>query len=316
MSLGAMRAMLVSAGFGTRLAPLTELLPKPAVPVANRPVVWFALDHLRRCGLREFVLNTHHLAAALEREVRAAAPPDVALTFVHEPEILGTGGGVHNAWASLPKREHETFLIMNGKYVFAPDIAAALALHERTGALATMIVKRVTPGDPLGAIGISDDGTVISVPGYAGIAPRHPALYTGISLLDARALALLPERGCLIREGYARWLERGERIMAYVEDAPFRDVGMSLRHYLEANLALASGRERWPGIEPDAGGVLCASDARVGEGVQLRESVIGAGAQGGAGVELERCVVWPGAHATESRRDSILLPDGRVVTPA
>ena len=307
--------MLVTAGFGTRLAPLTDLLPKPAVPVANRPAAWFALDHLRRSGLREFVLNTHHLAAELERELRAAAPPDVTLAFVHEPEILGTGGGVHNAWSSLPKREHETFLVMNGKYVFAPDIAAALALHERSGAFATMIVKRVTPGDPLGAIGVAEDGAVISVPGYAGTERRQPALYTGVSLFDARVLASLPERGCLIREGYARWLERGERIMAYVEAALFRDVGMSLGHYHEANLALASGRERWPGIEPDERGVLCASDVRVGERVQLRESVVGAGARIDDGIELERCVVWPGAHVSESRRAAILLPDGRVITP-
>jgi NDP-sugar pyrophosphorylase family protein len=131
-----------------------------------------------------------------------------------------------------------------------------------------------------------------------------------------RVLAALPERGCLIREGYVRWLERGERIMAYVDEAPFRDVGMSLRHYLDANLALASGRERWPGIEPDARGVLCASDARVGERAELQESVIGAGARIDDGVVLERCVVWPGRQVSESYHDAILLPDGRVITPS
>ena len=67
------RAMLVTAGFGTRLAPLTDLLPKPAVPVGNHPTAFYALDHLARAGIREVVLNTHHLARELEAEIRATA---------------------------------------------------------------------------------------------------------------------------------------------------------------------------------------------------------------------------------------------------
>src|SRR5262245_66517294 len=90
-------AMLITAGYGTRLSPLTDLLPKPAVPVANRPLAWFALDHLYRAGVRSLTLNTHHLAAELEREINAWAPPDLALRYVFEPEILGTGGGIRNA---------------------------------------------------------------------------------------------------------------------------------------------------------------------------------------------------------------------------
>jgi mannose-1-phosphate guanylyltransferase len=142
-----MRAMLVTAGFGTRLLPLTELLPKPAVPVCNRPIAWYALDHLRRSGVREFVANTHHLPNELERELGAVTPGDVQLRFVHEPEILGTGGGVRNAWRPI---DGETFLVMNGKYVFAPDIAGALRVHRDSGALATMILKPAVVGDPLG----------------------------------------------------------------------------------------------------------------------------------------------------------------------
>lgn len=303
--------MLITAGFGTRLSPLTDLLPKPAVPVANRPAAWFALDHLRRCGLRDFVLNTHHLAHELEAEVRAVAPPDVQLRFVHEPEILGTGGGLHNAWHE--PEPGETFVAMNGKYVFAPDIAGALALHRASGALATMIVQPTRPGDPLGAIALASDGTLQAVPGAerADVAPVQHALYTGVSLYDARVHAMLPERGCLIRDGFARWLARGERVMAFVDRGSFRDVGMSLAHYLEANLALATGRTSWPGIE--GSGVLCAASAELGSGATLRESVIGANAQIAPGAHLERCVVWPGARVETSLREAIVLLDGRVV---
>ncbi|MET0390420.1 MAG: sugar phosphate nucleotidyltransferase, partial [Polyangiales bacterium] len=122
MAVDDLRAMLITAGLGTRLSPLTDHLPKPAVPVANRPVAWFALDHVRRVGIRDFVLNTHHLARELQDTLTAVAPPDVQLRFVHEPQILGTGGGVRNAWQP---RGDEIFVVMNGKYVFAPDMAAA-----------------------------------------------------------------------------------------------------------------------------------------------------------------------------------------------
>ena len=83
--------MLVAAGLGTRLDPLTRELPKPALPVANRPVAWFACDHLARNGFHDLVVNTHHLAERLSEELTRACPDAVQLRFVHEPRILGTG---------------------------------------------------------------------------------------------------------------------------------------------------------------------------------------------------------------------------------
>jgi mannose-1-phosphate guanylyltransferase len=310
-----LRAMLVTAGFGTRLAPLTDLLPKPAVPLANRPTVWFALDHLRRLGLREFVLNTHHLARELEAEVRAVAAPDLRLSFVHEPEILGTGGGVRNAWQP---QAGETFLIMNGKLLFAPDIAAALRLHRESGAIATMIVSAVASGDPLGAIEYDRAGRVRRLLGQPAqiTSPLTAAMYTGVSLLDARAHRDLPERGCLIREAYRHWIDRGEQVMAFVDPGSFRDVGMSHWHYWEANMALLGGEVRWPGIAPDAEGALCASDVRLGDDARVRQSAVGSGAQIAPGVTVERCVIWPQARVERDLDSCVVLPDGRQLSIA
>jgi mannose-1-phosphate guanylyltransferase len=306
-----MRAMLVTAGFGTRLAPLTDLLPKAAVPVANRPVAAFAIDHLHRAGVRDFVLNTHHLPGELERAVRAAAPSDVRLSFVHEPVILGTGGGVRNAWQPV---DGETFIVMNGKLLFAPDIAGALRVHREAQAIATMIVKPVPAGDPLGAVEIDADGRVRRLLGRpdvpAGTA-LQPTLYTGVSLFEARAHRDLPDSGCLIRDAYRHWIERGERVMAFVDGASFRDVGMSLWHYWEANMALLNGSERWPGIEPNAAGVVGINAAQVGPEAQLRSSALGSGARIGSGVIVERSVIWPAASVDQDLQDAVVLPDGR-----
>jgi len=318
MQVADLRAMLITAGFGTRLSPLTDYLPKPAVPIANRPAAWFALDHLRRAGISDFVFNTHHLAAELERAMRQSAPADVQLRFVHEPQILGTGGGIKNAWQPAPRRD-ETFVVMSGKYVYAPDVAAALALHEASDVLATLIVKEVPPTDPIGVVRLDSAGLLAGIPGHAAVGKvdERCFMYTGLSLLSSRAHAELPDNGCLIRDGYARWLARGGRIAAYVDTASFRDVGMSLGHYHEANLAFATGRLHWPGIECASAQGLCNASARIEAGATLRECVVGARARIAAGVHLEGCVVWPDTDVTTSCSDAILLPNGRVtaVTP-
>jgi len=306
------RAMLVTAGFGTRLAPLTDLLPKPAVPVGNRPTAWYGLDVLARAGIRDVVLNTHHLARQLEQAVREHAPSTLELRFVHEAQILGTGGGVKNAWSPEPD---ETFVVMNGKLVFAPDLAAAAAVHAAHDAFATMIVKWVPEGDPTAVVQVDDELFVRSLPGCSVVpsVPVRRCMYTGVSLLSAAAWRELPDNGCLIRDGYARWIERGARVLAYVEPSEFRDVGMSHAHYLEANVALASGQVRWPGVEPVAGIGLCEASASVDPGAQLEHCAVGARAQVAPGSELTRCVVWAGASASGKHSDAVFLPDGRVV---
>jgi NDP-sugar pyrophosphorylase family protein len=101
--------------------------------------------------------------------------------------------------------------------------------------------------------------------------------------------------------------------MAYVETAPIRDVGMSLWHYWEANMALLTGRVHWPGIAPDAAGVLCAETAQIGAGAQLQQSALGRGARVASGVRIERSVLWPGAHVERDVRSAVVLPDGRLI---
>jgi NDP-sugar pyrophosphorylase family protein len=309
MQLSELRAMLVTAGFGTRLAPLTDRLPKPALPLANRPVAWFALDYLRRAGVRECVLNTHHLARELETEVRRHAPPEIALSFVHEPVILGTGGGIRNAWRP---RAGETFLVMNGKLLFTPDLAAALRVHLESRAIATMLLSPVAQGDPLGAVEIDPAGRVRRL---LGVGPStreslQPYLYASVCLLDARAHRDLPENGCLIRDAFRHWIDRGECVMGVVDHASFRDVGMSHWHYWESNMALATGRLAWPEITPNAQDVLQDPSAQLGSNARVVRSVLGAAARVDAGVMLEDCVVWPNTHVTRDHIRSVLLPDG------
>jgi NDP-sugar pyrophosphorylase family protein len=324
-----MRAMLLAAGFGTRLDPLTRELPKPALPVANRPIAWFACDHLARAGIREMVVNTHHLERALCEALELHAPPGVQLRFVHEAVILGTGGGVRNA---VQPEAGEDVLTMNAKLLFAPNVARALAVHRHSGAIATMVLRALPEGSRFTAVRVAGDwrvlgiGTVAGEPTPPGSAPY---MYTGVQILSARAFRDLPENGDIVRHSYAAWLARGEVVAAVIDDAPWLDVGVTLRHYLDANLALARGELSWPGIVPEPGGVFVAGSgagdtleprglppAKIGAGTQLALTAVGAGAEVADEARLTRVVVWPGARAQGVLEDAVVTTSGRVVQVA
>jgi mannose-1-phosphate guanylyltransferase len=304
--------MIVAAGFGTRLAPLSDELPKPAVPVANRPLAWFALDHLYRSGLRDFVVNTHHLAERLRAALEGLCPADAALDFVHEPSILGTGGGVRNAWRA-PR--DEPFVVMNGKLLFAPDLAAALATHRAHGALATLVLRPLGPGERFAAVEIDTEGRVRRIRGAPArdTAGLTPWVFTGLQILEPRAHADLPESGDVFDGAYQGWLERGEIIAAHVEHAPWRDLGVTVQHYWDANMALCDGREHWPGITPDAQHNLIHPSASVAADARITRCVIGPGCRVLAGSRIEDSVLWSGVEAQGELQRLVLTTEGRRV---
>jgi mannose-1-phosphate guanylyltransferase len=304
--------MLVAAGLGTRLDPLTRELPKPALPLANRPVAWFSLDHLARAGFTDVVVNTHHLAERLRTELGGVCPPGVQLRFTHEPRILGTGGGVRHAWQP---RADEDFMVVNAKLLFAPDLARALQVHRATGAIATMVLCPLPSGSTFATVEVDAEGAVRRIRGLPSASePGHVArMWSGVQVLSARAWQDLPLEGDMIEHAYLKWLARGEVVASVTDASPFFDVGVTLAHYLEANLALATGRVRWPGIEPSAGGVLCASGVQLGAGSVIEASVLGHGAVIADHVRLEQVVVWPGAQVTTSLTRAIVTTQGHVV---
>jgi NDP-sugar pyrophosphorylase family protein len=299
-----MRAMVFAAGFGARLLPLTHVLPKPAVPVANHPLAWFSLDHLSRAGFLDVVLNTHHLSDQLRDKIEPDVPDGMQVRFVHEPVLLGTGGGLKNAWKPV---DGETFVAVNSDVLFAPNIDAAMRLHRGLGAIATLVLREVKGPTTYGAVDV--DLANNRVNGLLGV-PNHPRssdkryMFTGVHLLHPRAWKDLPDSGCIIRTAYRSWVDRGEVVGAFIDNSPWTDVG-TLKNYLDANSAFVKAQIKWDGIKVDSRGVVSES-VTIGNFTQIDEAVIGKNVRIESHLKLKRVVVWENAHVDKSMENAVV----------
>src|SRR5918992_1880395 len=131
-----MREIILSAGYGTRLWPLTEDRTKPAIPILGQPLVGYVAEYVSRYGCDEVVVNLHHRPESVRRALGDGSRFGVKLHYIEEPEILGTSGALDNTREFF---EHETFVAINGNIITDIDLNAALDTHRNTNALATLV---------------------------------------------------------------------------------------------------------------------------------------------------------------------------------
>jgi len=285
--------MVLAAGLGTRLRPLTDLRAKPLVPIGDRPALLHVLERLARAGLAPRAVNVHHRA----EDVADAAARAGALVS-REDELLGTAGGVARA---LPLLGAGDVLVWNGDIVADVDPAALVRAHR---AAATLLVRGLPAGE--GNVGVAADGAVVRLRGET-CAPGEASggEFLAIHVLGAQLARSLPARGCLVGDAYLPALRRGARIEAVLTRAAFRDVG-TIASYVAANVDWLASR----GL-----GAWRADGAIVDPRVELRDSVVGAGARVEGAGALERVVVWPGAVARAPLRDAVVTEAGAVPIP-
>lgn len=283
--------MILCAGFGTRLRPLTDELPKPLVPVGDRPLLAHILERLRLAGVTRVVLNLHHKSDEIIRSLNGL--PLEAQVLVEE-EILGTAGGVA---AARHRFGPGPVLLHNGDILTTPPVGQLLA-KDRGGLCLAVSARPAGQG----TVGLGAGDQVVRLRGRTYGDEVSGADYIGIAALGARCLASLPERGCLIQDWAIPELEAGGRIDALRTTARWSDLGQ-LEDYVQANWD-------WLGARAHALG----PGATVSETVKLERSVIGAGASvTGVGV-LSECVVWPGAHVTAPLSRAVVTGRGVVVS--
>lgn len=260
---GPTRAFVLAAGLGTRLRPLTEERPKPLIEVAGRPLLVHALQLLADVGITDVALNSHWRHPALRATLGDAIEVDarpMRLHYTHEPEVLGTGGGLQGLRARLPIADDERVIVANGDALIDLDVRAFVT-PPPAAVLSRLVLKQVQDVARYGAIGTDADDDVVTFAGR--IAPRgqvaRERMFCGWHLMAGRTLGVLPSvrlspgveddtpvvRGaesCINKEGYPRWLRDGARVQGFDHPGFFLDVGTPERLW-EANRAILTGEQ-------------------------------------------------------------------------
>lgn len=301
-----MKAMILAAGLGTRLRPLSLEIPKPVIPVLGQPLCGHAMAFLRENGASSFLLNLHHGPETVREKVTAWAAGRFPVEFTHEPEILGTGGGIGNAREFLAG---ETFLTANSDAVARFPLGDALARHRGDGSLATLVLfpdrwKRYT------AVRVREDGRITGF-GSGAPAGAYAGFYTGHLIAEPELLDRIP-RGrpsCIVRDTLVPLIEAGAPVRAFMTEGVFLDFGTP-GDYLRGTLALLAGREGATG--PRA---FVHPRASIGIGANIGpDAVVEEGASVEAGAVVRRAILWPGAVVPSGAtvENGILTPRGFV----
>lgn len=306
------QAFVLGAGLGTRLRPLTEELPKPLVPIFQKPLITFALDHLIDLGIEKIFINTHRLP-----ETFAAAFPDdryagLNLTFVNEPVLLETGGGIKNIEAQLGQAP---FITYSGDVLTDVPLQPLIEEHFSRGNDVTLALRQTHLGSAIAF----REGRVVDISGrhgipgnfdFANIAVWNSTIFDRIP--SGQKISFIPILG--------EWISQGGKIGGVVLDkGEWFNLG-SRAEYFDVHREILEGwepayiKERdWlapvhPGaaVDPTAtlhGCSVVGKDCRVGPGARLEDTIIWPGSQIASNAELFGCIVRARKTVTGSYRN-------------
>jgi mannose-1-phosphate guanylyltransferase len=306
-----MKAVVLVGGEGTRLRPLTEGVPKPLLPLVDRPILGHLLDHLVAHGVREVIMSSPYLEETFHPfiEARGGEP---AITWVTEREALGTGGAIVSV---LPHLGEQTFLALNGDILTDLDLTAMLANHRERSAAATIALHHVEDARAFGLVAADPTGRITE---FREKPPDPVAgeVNAGTYVLEPSALRAWPAETALSIETeiFPALIRSGAAVFGFETDAFWLDLGTP-EQYLRAHVDLLAGRVRGSSYQAPWVGSGASLDptARVGSSV-----VIGQGARVGPGAQLDEAVLMEGAVVEEDAHveRSIVGPHGLVGTGA
>lgn len=295
-----MKAMILAAGFGTRLWPLTIGRTKPAIPFLNRPLIAFTIDYLRKYGFEDIIINLHHEPESVKEQIGDGSRFGVRIHYsLEEPDILGTAGALDRVRDQLDK---ETFVVINGKIITDIDLAAALETHRRKKALATLVLLPNAKRQRFSEVKITEDGSIAKFAGFPSADspqsticdPQIPLMFTGIHFMEPGVFDYIP-RGVFsdsVRDVYPAAMAEGKIVAAHVaaSDSFWRELS-TIERYLEISLEFLASENH--DVEMDA-------DCRIETGAKVIRSILWKGVHVESGAKLSECIVG----------DDVIIPAG------
>lgn len=309
-----MKAMILAAGLGTRLEPLTKIRPKPLFPVLNRPLLGIIIEQIQRMGAAGIIVNAHHLAEQVERFV-GGEQWDTAVEVRAEPQILGTGGGIKNCADFL--HDVPLFLVVNADIYHNFDLEPVLHYHTEAKNLATLVLF---DHPHFNQVRIDGEGRIVSIRGQSiqqSLAPSQTLTFTGIHIISPELLNSMPSTGFFgIMELYTELASRGEAIRGYhMHEGYWQDIG-NVEAYRALHQDLVR-EQRELVVHPEAhlsegvqmeGYVCVGKGSRIGAGSLIKDSIIWDQVWIEKGSIIEECVVGDGTQVQGAHRGEVLIP--------
>ncbi len=293
-----MKAMILAAGFGTRLWPLTVGRTKPAIPFLNRPLIAYTIEHLKRNGFDDLIINLHHEPESVRASIGDGSRFGVRINYsVEAGEILGTSGALDRVREQL---DHETFVVINGKIITDIDLAAAIATHRDRKALATLVLLPNHKRERFSEVKVSEDGRILEFAGFPepdnpqsrNPNPQSPLMFTGIHILEPGIFDYIP-RGVFsdsVRDVYPKAMADGKIVAGSLAEGSWREMS-TIERYLTISLEFLAREGR---------------DLVMDEGCKIEH-----------GATVERSVLWKRARVESGARliecvagDDVLIPAG------
>jgi NDP-sugar pyrophosphorylase family protein len=311
------QAFVLGAGLGTRLRPLTDELPKPLLPVFQKPLITFCMDHLIAAGIRRFVINTHHLPDHFRKLFMGGVYRDLPVDLIHEPVLLETGGGIKNAQALLGS---DPFIVYSGDILTDVDLKGLVDEHGRRGNDVTLGLRKTGL-----ASGVAmENGRVVSISREPSDAPGRFD-YANVSVWTPKIFERIPKP---IKISFIPvlidWIKNGGRIGGVILDqGRWFNIG-NRAEYLAVHRTITEEGwrpnylvdEEWPRaiaqtavIEPTARvdrASVVGDGCRVGPGAVLRNTIAWTGAQIASRSDLQGCIVRSRKSVQGTHRDADL----------
>lgn len=314
------QAMILAAGYSTRLRPLSDDLPKPLLPFWDKTILDFTLRFLHQNGVRAAAINVHHARAtfleALKNEQSTPLTP-----FVEEPEILDTGGGIKNMESFVTE---ENFVVANCDFISSIDLKKAMKFHLKRKALATMVLLPKTDLSNYSTVGVDEEGKIVSFPyGELPGKPKVEGVFSGVHIFNRAIFSEMPEGNIfgVNRDLYPRLFAKEAPVYGCLQKASWLDLGET-KLYAEAQFALLKKHPKWvtPFLEPftsTSKGVYVSPEVLIPSGVRIKgPAFISANVTIGKGSQLgPNIVLGKGSTVAEkSQLQSVIVSSGGKVS--
>ncbi|MDP7057485.1 MAG: NDP-sugar synthase [Nitrospinaceae bacterium] len=301
--------MVLAAGFGTRLQPLTRILPKPMFPVLGRPLLSHTFDLLRSANISEAVVNTHHLPDCITDYFANEKPSNLNLHFSHEEKILGTAGGIKKVQGLLGDGP---FILINSDILTDIDLNRVIEFHKKNNSKLTLVVRQDASPEQYDPIEIGENGRIAHFVGASSmnlLDNTTRVMFTGIQIMEPEIFERIPSgQFCGTTEDvFPKMVEDSVPIYGYLYDGYWKDMG-NRESYLQVNADALDCKVKLKGIpshKPDGPlivpPVLIGRNCRIAGNSQIGpHTVIGPNCTVKNGAVIENSVLWDGVTIRNS----------------